>query len=147
MSNFREHHAYKKKHSRRRDKKKVKKDERQNPCTGDNGPSKRIRMTEVQSLNTSGYAIQGGRVQSVGDETRMEVLQTSSINNHSTDPSSKMRSARPKGNLNEDIYFNEEKFDRYLNLVKLCTDTFESSESSDVLAEGPSMGLWMSALS
>jgi len=74
MSNFREHHAYKKKHSRRRDKKKVKKDERQNPCTGDNGPSKRIRMTEVQSLNTSGYAVQGGRARFLGDETRMEVL-------------------------------------------------------------------------
>ena len=92
-------------------------------------------MTEVQSLNTSGYAVQGGRAQFLGDETRMEVLETSSTNNRSTNPSPPKRSARPKDNLNEDIFFNEEKFDQYLNLVKLCTDTFETSESSDVLAE------------
>ena len=48
-------------------------------------------------------------------------------------------SAQPKDYLNEDIFFNEENFEKYLNLVKLCTDAFETSESSDVLAEGPSM--------
>ena len=48
-------------------------------------------------------------------------------------------SAQPKDYLNEEIFFNEENFEKYLNLVKLCTDAFETSESSDVLAEGPSM--------
>ena len=117
----------------------MKKNERQNPCTGANVSLKRMRMNEVQSLNTSGYAVQGGRARFLGDETRMEVLETSSTKNRSTNPSPPKRSARPKDNLNEDIFFNEEKFDKYLNLVKLCTDTFETSESSDVLAEGPSM--------
>ena len=127
------------KYSRKRDEKKVKKNERQKQCTGDNALSKRMRITEVQSLNTNGYAVQGGQMKVLGHQTRANALESSPVNDCITDFPHEKRAVQPNGKLNEDIYFNEAKFDEYLNVVKLCTTTYESSESSDVLAEGPSM--------
>ena len=127
------------KYSRKRDEKKVKKNERQKQCTGDNALSKRMRITEVQSLNTNGYAVQGGQMRVLGHQTRANALESAPVNDCITDFPHEKRAVQPNGKLNEDIYFNEAKFDEYLNVVKLCTTTYESSESSDVLAEGPSM--------
>ena len=134
-----EHHAFKIKYSRKRDEKKVKKNERQNQCTVDNAFSKRMRITEVQSLNTNEYAVQGGQMRVLGHQTRANALESVSVHGCIADFPTKKRAMQPNGKLNEDIYFNEAKFDEYLKVVHLCTTTYESSESSDVLAEGPSM--------
>ena len=42
-------------------------------------------------------------------------------------------------NFNEIKYFNDEKYDEYVALVLQCNQTFLDSESSDVIAEGPSI--------
>ena len=86
-------------------------------------------MTEAQSLNTTGYEVHGGRLRGVKADV--------------TIPNSpvvlKERSARPKNSLSEDISFNQESFDQYTDIVLQCTQIYESTASSAVKAEGPSI--------
>ena len=105
---------------------KIKRFEFNNACEDTTLPIKKRRLTEVQALNTAGCKVDSGRV--VG------LLSPPNISSPLDE-----RSARPNGDLNEDIYFNVEKYDEYAELVLQCTQTLEASQSSDVVSEGPSM--------
>ena len=45
----------------------------------------------------------------------------------------------PKGNLNDDRFFNQNANDDYTQIVLWCTQTFKTTESKYVMDEGPSM--------
>ena len=49
------------------------------------------------------------------------------------------RFAWPKDSLSEDIYFNQELFDKYADIVLQCSKMYELTMSSGIKAEGPSM--------
>lgn len=98
-------------------------------CTKPVDSTKKRRATEMDALLHSGS---GGRIRS---STSPDLP-----------PTPHQRSTRPKDSLNEDIYFDQAKFDEYLQLVHLCTETFENSKSAKVRAEGPSMIAKMRAL-
>ena len=116
--------------SNRKNRKKIKRYEFNNVCEDTTVPQKKRRLTEVESLDSAGYKVKSGRV--VGINHLVSTLPTDAR-------FTVERSARPKGNLNEDSHFNSEKYDEYVELVLQCTQTFECSESSDVTTEGPSM--------
>ncbi len=56
---------FRKSHKQKRDVKKVKRFETSHPCGDDIVPFKNMRMTEVQSLDTTGYEIYGDRLRGV----------------------------------------------------------------------------------
>ena len=58
---------------------------------------------------------------------------------HDVDIASRSRSARPKGNLYDDKFFNQNVYDDYTQIVLWCTQTFKTTESKYVMDEGPSM--------
>ena len=53
----------------------------------------------------------------------------------------------PEDSLSEDIYSNQDWFDEYADIDLQCYKTYESTISSDVKAEGPSMISKMRGLS
>lgn len=121
---------YRKAHKQKRYVKKVKRYEFSHPCGDDAAPSKKMRMTEAQSLDSTGYEVHGGRLRGVNAAITATPNSPVALTE---------RSARPKDSLSEDIYFNHKSFDKYADIVLQCTQTYESTASSDVKAEGPSM--------
>ena len=49
------------------------------------------------------------------------------------------RSTCPTNDLSTNRFFNTQKYDKYAQLVRRCTQVFEETKSADVDAEGPTM--------
>ena len=114
--------------------KKVKRYENSNPCEDHSVPARKRRLNEIQSLNTDGCDVKGGRVVGINAGLPPSIYDDITVTR-----SLRTRDSQSSISYNEDYCVDEDAFDDYLRLVNECTIVAHSTASPDVKAEGPSM--------
>ena len=98
-------------------------------------PTKKSRISEVQSLNTDGYQVKGGRLHTH--------LPTAPIDFTPLET----RVACPTSNLSEDIYFDQKAFNDHAKLVLNYTEVAKSTvQVSKAKDRASYMLLWTEGL-
>lgn len=118
----------------KRNVKKVKRFETANPCTNKIVSTRKRSVNELEQLGA--VAVQGGQFRR-GSVQEKQLVNVKLGATTPTDPHS--RASRPICSLKEPTAFDQESFDKFLQLVKQCEDAASAATNHEVAMESTSM--------